>query len=85
MSALRLLSGLAILALSLPLYARTPPIAYTITQAVSSAGSGAFMTTYRNGQSVATDMFYPAHHTFTFYDLGAGTSHTWDPSITPPS
>ena len=91
MSALRLLSGLAILALSLPLYARTPPTAYTITQSVSSAGSGAFMTTYRNGQSVATDMFYPAqpgapaHHTFTFYDLGAGTSHTWDPSIMPPS
>ena len=91
MSASRFLSGLAILSLSLPLLAQTPPTAYTITQAISSAGSGAYMTTYRSGQRVVTDMFYPAqpgapaHHTFTSYDLTAGTSHTWDPSITPPS
>jgi hypothetical protein len=91
MSASRFFSGLAILALSLPLIAQTTPTAYTITQTVSSAGSGAFMTTYRSGQHVVTDMFYPAqpgspaHHDFTFYDLTAGTSHTWDPSTTPPS
>ena len=91
MSTPRFLYGLAILGFSLPLCAQTPPTAYTITQAVNGAGAGAFMTTYRSGQRAVTDMFYPAqpgapaHHAFTFYDLTAGVSHTWDPSITPPS
>jgi len=91
MSAPRFVFGLAILALYLPLFAQTPPTTYTITQSVSSAGSGAFMTTYRSGQRVVTDMYYPsqsgspARHAYTFYDLTAGTSHTWDPAITPPS
>jgi len=91
MSNPRFLSGLVLLALSLPLCAQAPPTAYTITQAVNGAGNGALMTTYRSGQRAVTDMFYPtqpgapAHHVFTFYDLTAGVSHTWDPSITPPS
>jgi hypothetical protein len=91
MSAPRFLSGLAILALSLPLCAQTPPTAYTITQSVNGAGTGAFMTTYRSGQRAVTDRFNPAqpgapaHHTFTYYDLTAGASYDWDPSITPPA
>lgn len=91
MSALRSVFGVAALALSPLLFAQTPPTDYTITQAVSTAGDGAFLTTYRSGQRAVTDMFYPAqpgapaHHSFTFYDIAAGTSHSWDPSSNPPS
>jgi len=92
MPAPRVLSCLAILALTALLPAQTPPTAYTITEAIAGASAGSTMTVYRNGTKALTDMFHPAQpdgaparHTLTFYDLAANTSHTWDPAITPPS
>ena len=88
----RILSCLGLVVLTSLLPAQPPrPTAYTITEAVAGAAPGSTMTVYRNGTKALTDMFSaaqpgaPAHHTLTFYDLAAGSSHTWDPSINPPS
>ncbi len=88
----RILSCLGLLALASLLPAQAPrPTAFTITEAVAGAAPGSTMTVYRNGTKALTDMYHPAQpggaasHTLTFYDLAAGTSHTWDPATTPPS
>jgi hypothetical protein len=92
MNASRFSASLCILALAPMLHAQAQATAYSITESVASAQAGATMTVYRNGTKALTDMYYPAaaasgpaHHTLTYYDLVANTSHSWDPSINPPS
>jgi hypothetical protein len=92
MPAPRLLACLALFALATLLPAQTPPTAYTVTQGIAGESAGSTYTVYRNGAKALTDSYHPAlpdgtpaHHTLTFYDLAAGTSHSWDPSIKPPS
>jgi len=88
----RTIPALAFLFLSALLPAQTPPTAYTIVEAVPTAPAGSNMTIYRSGNKVLMDMFYAAEpggaaarHALTFYDLATGTTHTWDPAITPAS
>jgi hypothetical protein len=91
MPAPRILTCLALLALTALLPAQTPrPTAFTIAEAGPTPGST--LTVYRNGTKALTDMYYPAkpggaaaRHVFAFYDLAAGVSHAWDPSSAPPS
>ena len=92
MSTPRILACLGILALSSYLQAQAPPpTAYAIAQTVAGADPGSLMTIYRSGSHALSDMYYPAasgtpaRHVYTFYDLTTHTSHTWDPSIKPPS
>ncbi len=89
----RILSCLGFLALTSLLTAQPQrPTAYTITESTAGIAPGSTMTVYRNGTKALTDMFYPArpggeaaHHAFTFYDLAAGTTHSWNPDVTPPA
>src|ERR1700685_3068266 len=87
----RILTGLAIAALSPLAQAQTPPTAYTITQALPAPATG-IMTTYRSGTLAMIDYRHPdkpqgtpGYRSQTLYDLKAGVSHTWDPAIVPPS
>ena len=83
---------LGILALSPLSQAQAPPpTAYTITQALPGPDAGS-MTIYRNGTQALIEYRHPAKpdgtpaiRSLSLYDLKAGVSHTWDPSITPPS
>ena len=92
MTTSRILACAGIAVISALLQAQTPPTAYTITEAVGGAAPGSTMTVYRNGTKALTDVFHPAapggapaSHIYTYYDIAAGVSHTWDPSINPPS
>lgn len=92
MPAPRTLACLGILVISALMNAQAPaPTAYTIVQVIGGAPAGSHMTIYRSGSKVLMDMFYaaqpgsPAHHGLTFDDLATGTSHSWDPAITPVS
>jgi len=87
----RILTCLAIAALSPLAQEQTPPTAYTITQALAAPSTGT-MTIYRSGTKVMVEYRHPAgpdgapaSRTLTLYDLKAGVSHSWDPSGTPPS
>ena len=70
--------------------AQAPPTAYTITQTMMG-DENATLTISRSGMKVLMEANHPASagtpvsHSYTFYDLTAHVSHTWDPSITPPS
>lgn len=86
----RILACLAVLALASLLPAQTAPTAYTIVEAIAGAAPGSTMTVYRNGTKALTDLYQPAQadgtpvsHTLTFYDIGTGTSHSWDPAAKP--
>jgi len=87
----QILPCLTILALTALAPAQTPPSAYTITQALPGPDGGT-MTIYRSGAQAVIEYRHPAKpdgtpasRSLSFYDLKAGVSHTWDPSITPPS
>ena len=87
----RILAIVAILALTSLAHAQTPPTAYTITQALQGGEDGT-MTIYRSGSQVVFEYRHaakpdgtPASHSLSLYDLNAGVSHGWDPSINPPS
>jgi len=91
MPAPRILAFVGIIAVLSLAHAQTPPTAYTITQALQGGEDGT-MTIYRNGSQVVFEYRHaakpdgtPASHSLSFYDLTAGVSHTWDPSINPPS
>jgi len=91
MPAPRILAFIGIIAVLSLAHAQTPPTAYTITQALQGGEDGT-MTIYRNGSQVVFEYRHaakpdgtPASHSLSFYDLTAGVSHTWDPSINPPS
>jgi len=92
MSTPRMLTCLGILAIQPLMQAQTtPPTAYTITQALQGGENGT-LTIYRSGSMVLMEYRHaakpdgtPASHSLSFYDLKAGVSHSWDPSITPPS
>jgi hypothetical protein len=91
MPAPRILTCLAVLALSPLFHAQTPPSAYTITQPIVGS-DGATAIIYRSGSQVAMEYIHPnvpngtpGHHSFSLYDLTTGVSHTWDPAIAPPS
>jgi len=90
MRTLHALPCLALLSAITLLQAQAPPTAYTITQTVAGNDSQT-LTMYRSGMKVVMESFTPAasgtpaSHVFTFYDLSTGTSHTWNPAITPPS
>ncbi len=86
----RILACLAVLALAALLPAQTRPTAFTITETAVGAPAGSTMTVYRNGAKALTDMLFAAqpggeaaHHTFTFYDLAAHSSYSWDPAGKP--
>ncbi len=92
MSTPRILACLGFLALSSILQAQAPPpTAYTIKQALPAPDTGT-MTVYRSGTKALIEYAHPArpdgtpaNRSLNLYDLKAGVSHTWDPSITPPS
>jgi hypothetical protein len=70
--------------------AQAPPTSYSITQTMMGDDKST-LTIYRSGMKVLMEANHPASdgtpatHTYTFYDLAAQVSHTWDPSIAPPS
>jgi hypothetical protein len=85
----QILTGLAVLALAALLPAQAPPTAYTITEALAGPDAGT-MTIYRNGSQVLIEYKHPAKpdgtpasRSLNLFDLKAGTSHSWDPGITP--
>jgi hypothetical protein len=87
----KILSCLALLAITALLPSQTPPTAYTITQPIVGSDGGT-ATIYRSGSQVAMEYIHsnvpngtPGHRTLSLYDLNAGFSHTWDPAIAPPS
>jgi hypothetical protein len=91
MPAPRIFTLVGILALSTLAHAQTPPTAYTITEPIVGSDGGT-MTIYRSGQQVVMEYIHskvpdgtPGHRSLGYYDLNAGVSHTWDPTITPPS
>ncbi|MGA2538690.1 MAG: hypothetical protein ABSF53_21965 [Terracidiphilus sp.] len=91
MHSLRISCCFCFVAFASLLAAQTPPTAYTITQGLQGGENGT-MTIYRNGSAVLMEYRHaakpdgtPASHSLSFYDLKAGVSHSWDPSITPPS
>jgi hypothetical protein len=69
--------------------AQTPPIAYTITEAVAFPPAGSTMTIYRSGSKVLVDVFRPADsgtpasHALSFNDIAVGASWSWDPAAKP--
>jgi len=89
MPAPRIFASLALLVLATLLPAQTPPTAYTIVQGLQGPNAGT-QTIYRNGSQavietkmVAQPDGTPAQHSFGFYDLKSGVSHSWDPTSTP--
>jgi hypothetical protein len=89
MSASKLIACLSILTIAMASQCQTPPTAYTITETIAFSPAGSTMTISRSGNKVLTDIFRlaesgsPASHTLTFYDIAAGHSWSWDPTVKP--
>lgn len=87
--------GLICLAILVPsplLLAQAPPSAYTIVEGAPGSTNGSVFTIHRNGTKALLESYHPvlpdgtpAQHSYTFFDIAAGVSHSWDPSIMPPS
>src|SRR5580692_2619974 len=91
MSIPRMLTCVGFLAFSPLTQAQTPPTAYSITEPIVGSDGGT-MTIYRSGAKVVMEYIHAnipngtqGHHSFGFYDLNTGVSHSWDPAVTPPS
>ena len=78
-----LLACFATFALSTSLLAQAPT-AYTITEG-GPFGQPTVVTVYRNGDKALIDIAQPSGgpHTFTYYDLKAQISYSWDPAAKP--